>query len=59
VPAAREILAASPDEETAGLAENPLVFPDGDMRKRLAVARDISSAERRSLARRWNAIVGF
>lgn len=59
VPAAREVLAASDDRETAELAENPLIFPDEDMRTRLAVARDISSAERRSLARRWNAIVGL
>ncbi|MFG2297237.1 PotD/PotF family extracellular solute-binding protein [Streptomyces sp. NPDC048603] len=59
VPAAREVLAAAEDKETAELAENPLIFPDGDMRKRLAVARDISAAERRSLAKRWNAIVGL
>lgn len=59
VPAAREVLAASDDQETAELAENPLIFPDDDMRKRLVVARDISSAERRSLAKRWNAIVGL
>ncbi|KOU78450.1 polyamine ABC transporter substrate-binding protein [Streptomyces sp. XY593] len=59
VPAAREVLAGSDDKETAELAENPLVFPDDDMRRRLAVARDISSAERRSLARRWNAIAGL
>lgn len=59
VPAAREVLAGSGDQETARLAENPLIFPDGEMRKRLAVARDISSAERRSLAGRWNAIVGL
>ncbi|RST14603.1 spermidine/putrescine ABC transporter substrate-binding protein [Streptomyces sp. WAC05950] len=59
VPAAREVLAGSDDKETAELVENPLVFPDDDMRRRLAVARDISSAERRSLARRWNAIAGL
>ncbi|MEU9714150.1 spermidine/putrescine ABC transporter substrate-binding protein [Streptomyces sp. NPDC047976] len=59
VPAAREVLAASPDKETAQLAENPLVFPDDAMRRRLAVARDISSAERPALAKRWNAIVGL
>ncbi|MFE0580321.1 spermidine/putrescine ABC transporter substrate-binding protein [Streptomyces sp. NPDC058874] len=59
VPAARDVLAASGDRETAELAENPLIFPDDDLRARLAVARDISSAERRSLARRWNAIVGL
>ncbi|MEU7556061.1 spermidine/putrescine ABC transporter substrate-binding protein [Streptomyces sp. NPDC044571] len=58
VPAAREVLAASADRETAELAENPLIFPDEEMRRRLAVARDISSAERRSLAARWNALVG-
>ncbi|MEV6571442.1 spermidine/putrescine ABC transporter substrate-binding protein [Streptomyces sp. NPDC051577] len=59
VPAAREVLAGSDDKETAELAENPLIFPDGDMRKRLVVARDISSVERRSFAKRWNAIVGL
>ena len=59
VPAAREVLAASDDKETAALAEDPLIFPDDDMRKRLVVARDISSAERRSFAKRWNAIVGL
>ncbi|MFE1829596.1 spermidine/putrescine ABC transporter substrate-binding protein [Streptomyces yangpuensis] len=59
VPAAREVLADSDEKETAELAENPLIFPDDAMRRRLAVARDISSAERRSLARRWNAIVGL
>ncbi|MGW2997858.1 hypothetical protein ACWDA9_41565, partial [Streptomyces sp. NPDC001193] len=30
VPAAREVLAASEDKETAELAENPLIFPDED-----------------------------
>ncbi|MFD6886964.1 spermidine/putrescine ABC transporter substrate-binding protein [Streptomyces sp. NPDC059957] len=59
VPAAREVLASSEDEETAALAENPLIFPDEDMRKRLVVARDISSAERSSFAKRWNGIVGL
>lgn len=59
VPAAREVLAASGDQETAELAENPLIFPDEDMRKRLVVARDISSAERSSFAKRWNGIVGL
>ncbi|MFE2284785.1 spermidine/putrescine ABC transporter substrate-binding protein [Streptomyces sp. NPDC059443] len=59
VPAAREVLAASDDKETAQLAENPLIFPDDDMRKRLVLARDISSAERAPLAKRWNAIVGL
>ncbi|MFJ7267725.1 spermidine/putrescine ABC transporter substrate-binding protein [Streptomyces sp. NPDC099050] len=59
VPAAREVLAASDDPETAELAENPLIFPDEDMRKRLVVARDISSAERSSFAKRWNGIVGL
>ncbi|MCB5183312.1 ABC transporter substrate-binding protein [Streptomyces antimicrobicus] len=59
VPAAREVLAGSGDKETAALAENPLVFPDEAMRERLAVARDISSAERRALAGRWNSLVGL
>ncbi|MEU6311635.1 spermidine/putrescine ABC transporter substrate-binding protein [Streptomyces sp. NPDC047014] len=59
VPAAREVLAGSGDRERAELAGNPLVFPDEEMRRRLAVARDITSVERRALARRWNAIVGL
>ncbi|MEU6891260.1 spermidine/putrescine ABC transporter substrate-binding protein [Streptomyces sp. NPDC046557] len=59
VPAAREVLAASKDKETAELAANPLIFPDDEMRRRLVVARDISSTERQSFAKRWNAIVGL
>ncbi|MCB5169845.1 spermidine/putrescine ABC transporter substrate-binding protein [Streptomyces bambusae] len=59
VPAARDVLADSGDEETAALAEDPLIFPDDSMRRRLAIARDISAAERRGFARRWNAIVGL
>ncbi|MFE3851264.1 spermidine/putrescine ABC transporter substrate-binding protein [Streptomyces griseorubiginosus] len=59
VPAAREVLAASKDEDTAALAENPLIFPDARMRERLVIARDITSRERVGLARRWNAIVGL
>ncbi|MEU2392175.1 spermidine/putrescine ABC transporter substrate-binding protein [Streptomyces sp. NPDC007369] len=59
VPAAREVLAASEDKETAELAENPLMFPDEDMRGRLAVARPVTAAERRSFARRWNALAGL
>ncbi|MFI0542150.1 spermidine/putrescine ABC transporter substrate-binding protein [Streptomyces sp. WSLK1-3] len=59
VPAAREILAASKDEDTAALAENPLIFPDAGMRERLLIARDITSGERAEYAKRWNAIVGL
>ncbi|MER6157557.1 spermidine/putrescine ABC transporter substrate-binding protein [Streptomyces sp. NPDC001868] len=59
VPAARDVLASSKDEETAALAEDPLIFPDDRMRARLAVARDITSEERREFARRWNGIVGL
>jgi spermidine/putrescine transport system substrate-binding protein len=59
VPAARDVLAASKDADTAALAENPLVFPDGETRGRLAVARDITSTERVEYAKRWNAIVGL
>ncbi|MEU1709451.1 spermidine/putrescine ABC transporter substrate-binding protein [Streptomyces sp. NPDC005706] len=59
VPAAREVLAASKDKETAALAGNPLIFPDSTMRGRLAIARDITSAERPELAKRWNTIVGL
>ncbi|MFD9504646.1 spermidine/putrescine ABC transporter substrate-binding protein [Streptomyces sp. NPDC060035] len=59
VPAAREVLASSKDEETAALAEDPLIFPDGAIRERLAVARDITSEERTGFAKRWNSIVGL
>ncbi|MDX3712911.1 spermidine/putrescine ABC transporter substrate-binding protein [Streptomyces europaeiscabiei] len=59
VPAARDVLASAKDEETAALAEDPLIFPDDAMRARLAVARDITSEERREFARRWNGIVGL
>ncbi|MEU1078277.1 spermidine/putrescine ABC transporter substrate-binding protein [Streptomyces sp. NPDC005878] len=59
VPAAREVLAASKDKERAELAEDPLVFPDAEMRQRLAIARDITPGERVEFAKRWNAIVGL
>ncbi|MET8949930.1 spermidine/putrescine ABC transporter substrate-binding protein [Streptomyces sp. NPDC004533] len=59
VPAAQNVLAASKDEDTAALAENPLIFPDGTMRRRLAIARDITSTERVEFAKRWNKIVGL
>ncbi|MGW1895469.1 polyamine ABC transporter substrate-binding protein [Streptomyces sp. NPDC002004] len=59
VPAARDVLASSKHKETADLAEEPLIFPDDGMRKRLAVARDITAAERVEFAKRWNEIVGL
>ncbi|MET7689712.1 spermidine/putrescine ABC transporter substrate-binding protein [Streptomyces sp. NPDC005483] len=59
VPAAQDVLAASKDEDTAALAENPLIFPDAEMRERLVIARDITSGERVGYAKRWNAIVGL
>ncbi|KPI02064.1 hypothetical protein OK074_5415 [Actinobacteria bacterium OK074] len=59
VPAAQDVLAASKDKDTAALAENPLIFPDATMRKHLAIARDITSAERVGFSKRWNAIVGL
>ncbi|MFI1245147.1 spermidine/putrescine ABC transporter substrate-binding protein [Streptomyces anulatus] len=59
VPAARDVLASSKDEETAALAEDPLIFPDDEMRKRLAIARDITSEERMDFAKKWNSIVGL
>ncbi|WP_406730965.1 spermidine/putrescine ABC transporter substrate-binding protein [Streptomyces sp. NBC_01794] len=59
VPAARDVLASSKDEETAALAEDSLIFPDDAMRKRLAIARDITSEERPLFAKQWNAIVGL
>ncbi|MFF6865121.1 ABC transporter substrate-binding protein [Streptomyces ardesiacus] len=58
VPAAQDVLGSSDDEETAALAEDPLIFPDAAMRERLAIARDISAAERAEFAKRWNGIVG-
>ncbi|MET9624309.1 extracellular solute-binding protein [Streptomyces sp. NPDC006464] len=59
VPAARDVLADSGDEELAALAEDPLIFPDDAMRRRLAIARDVTSEERAGFARRWNSIVGL
>ncbi|MER6998013.1 spermidine/putrescine ABC transporter substrate-binding protein [Streptomyces sp. NPDC000410] len=59
VPAARDVLADSKDEDLAALAEDPLIFPDDAMRKRLAIARDITSVERTGFAKRWNSIVGL
>lgn len=59
VPAARDVLASAKDEETAALAEDPLIFPDGALRARLAVARDITAKERTEYAKRWNAIAGL
>ncbi|MFE1384007.1 spermidine/putrescine ABC transporter substrate-binding protein [Streptomyces sp. NPDC058740] len=59
VPAARDVLADSGDEERAALAEDPLIFPDDAMRARLAIARDISAEERAEFAKRWNSIVGL
>ncbi len=59
VPAAQAVLADSDDEDTAALAGNPLIFPDKEMRARLAIARDITSTERLEFTRRWNAIVGL
>ncbi|MCK8677583.1 polyamine ABC transporter substrate-binding protein [Streptomyces lichenis] len=59
VPAARDVLASSGDEETAALAEDPLIFPDDAMRSRLAIARDITGDERTEFARRWNALAGL
>ncbi|MGW5251728.1 polyamine ABC transporter substrate-binding protein [Streptomyces sp. NPDC004012] len=59
VPAAQNVLAAAKDEDTAALAENPLIFPDVTMRRRLAIARDITSTERVEFAKRWNKIVGL
>jgi len=59
VPAAQDVLAAAKDKDTAALAENPLIFPDAEMRKRLVIARDITSTERVEFAKRWNKIVGL
>ncbi|MFE6742693.1 polyamine ABC transporter substrate-binding protein [Streptomyces tubercidicus] len=59
VPAARDVLASSKDKERADLAEDPLIFPDDAMRKRLVIARDITSKERTEFAKEWNGIVGL
>ncbi|WP_030690616.1 spermidine/putrescine ABC transporter substrate-binding protein [Streptomyces globisporus] len=59
VPAAQAVLADSGDEELVALAEDPLIFPDADMRGRLAIARDITTEERQEFAKRWNSIVGL
>lgn len=59
VPAAREVLASSKDKELAGLAENPLVFPSDEMRRRLVTARDMTARERPGFEKEWNEIVGL
>ncbi|MFI8826436.1 extracellular solute-binding protein [Streptomyces sp. NPDC053431] len=59
VPAARDVLADSGDEELAALAEDPLIFPDDAMRARLAIARDVTAEERTEFAQRWNSLVGL
>ncbi|MFE0100931.1 PotD/PotF family extracellular solute-binding protein [Streptomyces sp. NPDC059009] len=59
VPAARDVLASAKDKDTAALAEDPLIFPDDAMRKRLKIARDIRPEERTEFAKRWNAIAGL
>ncbi|MEV0979944.1 extracellular solute-binding protein [Streptomyces sp. NPDC049915] len=59
VPAARHVLADSDDKDTAALAEDPLIFPDAGMRRRLAIARDITAEERVDFAKRWNKIAGL
>ncbi|WP_367131510.1 MULTISPECIES: polyamine ABC transporter substrate-binding protein [Streptomyces] len=59
VPAARDVLASSSDKEKVELAENPLIFPSDDMRKRLATARDMTARERPAFTKEWNEIVGL
>ncbi|MBT2675522.1 spermidine/putrescine ABC transporter substrate-binding protein, partial [Streptomyces sp. ISL-14] len=59
VPAAQDVLAAAKVEETAALAEDPLIFPDQAMREHLSIARDITSEERVEFGKRWNAIAGL
>ncbi|WP_240351543.1 polyamine ABC transporter substrate-binding protein [Streptomyces olivoreticuli] len=59
VPAARDVLAASKDKDLAALAENPLIFPSEEMRKRLATARDMTAHERPGFTKEWNEIVGL
>jgi spermidine/putrescine transport system substrate-binding protein len=59
VPSAQDVLASAKDEETAALAEDPLIFPDAAMRGRLAIARDITGGERAEFAKRWNAVAGL
>ncbi|MEV4441447.1 spermidine/putrescine ABC transporter substrate-binding protein [Streptomyces sp. NPDC049577] len=59
VPAARDVLASSKDKELAELAENPLIFPTDDMRRRLATARDMTAKERPGFEKVWNEIVGL
>lgn len=59
VPDAREVLASSKDKDLAALAENPLIFPSQEMRKRLATARDMTARERPGFTKEWNEIVGL
>ncbi|MFJ1707363.1 spermidine/putrescine ABC transporter substrate-binding protein [Kitasatospora sp. NPDC088346] len=58
VPAARDVLAGSSDEETAALAEEPLIFPTDEMRARLHTMRDVTSAERPGFHQVWGQVAG-
>ncbi|WP_033822802.1 spermidine/putrescine ABC transporter substrate-binding protein [Kitasatospora sp. MBT63] len=58
VPAAREVLAGSSDEETAALAEEPLIFPTDEMRARLHTMRDVTPAERPEFHQVWGQVAG-
>jgi spermidine/putrescine transport system substrate-binding protein len=53
------VLASSSDADTAALADDPLIFPDAAMRRRLATARDVTAQERVEFAKRWNKIAGL
>ncbi|MGA5704202.1 polyamine ABC transporter substrate-binding protein [Peterkaempfera bronchialis] len=59
VPAAQAVLADSDDEETAELADDPLIFPTAELRRRLHVMRDITAEERPEFHRTWDKIVGL
>jgi spermidine/putrescine transport system substrate-binding protein len=58
VPAAREVLAKSPDPDTAALADEPLMFPTDEIRARLQVMRDVTAAERPGLHQIWGQVAG-
>ncbi len=58
VPAAREVLAKSPDPDTAALADEPLIFPTDDIRAKLQTMRDVTAAERPDFHQTWGQVAG-
>lgn len=58
VPAAREVLAQSDDQDTAALADEPLIFPTDEIRRKLHTMRDVKADERPGLHQVWGKVAG-